>query len=382
MQPSSGVCDTATSGNGAGQAVDLSQIAAACSALLSAVQAVQNQNSHFPSPPVGSSTLLVDLANSFMESKVQAVRSDNYLRVLLGQVRHFVTGRESRSVYSITSAEIEHWLHSRKWAPKTKRGHLLTLRNLFNWAVARQLLAVNPALAVDMPAAVERLPVVLTPPQVRQLLESALVSDPSACRCLAVRFFAGLRTSEAVNLEEKEILPGFVEVTAAKAKTRRRRLVRILPVLRAWLAVTAAAGGRLPLPQFNNRLAAVVKLGGVPWAPGAARHSFASYHLARFRSSASTALECGHTEAILFSNYREIVTPAAARAFFGLFPGGKIGHRGTEAPRPENGDEMTPAVLKSPLISNPSASVLAKNGKRAGRLRVSLLLPGRGRRSY
>jgi integrase len=66
-------------------------------------------------------------------------------------------------------------------------------------------------------------------------------------RCLAVRYFAGLRTSEAVALAEAEIKEGFIEVTARKAKTRRRRLVEIQPVLRAWLDL----GGVLPLQRIR-----------------------------------------------------------------------------------------------------------------------------------
>ena len=169
-----------------------------------------------------------------------------------------------------------------------------------------------------MPATEPLPPGLHTPAEVRRVLATAAQHDLNACRCLAVRYFAGLRTSEAVALEEKEIKTeaGFIEVTAAKAKTRRRRLVVITPALRAWLAL----GGELPLKQVNNRLRRIVALAGVPWPANVTRHSFCSYHLAEFGNAGKTALEAGHSEAMLFAHYREVVTPAAAAEFWAIRP--------------------------------------------------------------
>lgn len=50
------------------------------------------------------------------------------------------------------------------------------------------------------------------------------------------------------------------------------------------------------------------------------RHSFVSYHLAAFGSASKTANEAGHSEAMLFRHYRELVTPAAAGEFWALRP--------------------------------------------------------------
>jgi integrase len=135
-------------------------------------------------------------------------------------------------------------------------------------------------------------------------------------RFLAVRYFAGLRASEAAALDEKEIGKRFIEVTAAKAKTRRRRLVTIQPNLRAWLAL----GGVLPLHQVNNRLRALTRQIGSPWPKNAPRHSFCTYHLAKWQNAGKTALEAGHTEQMLFQHYREIVTPEVADRFWNVLP--------------------------------------------------------------
>ena len=159
-------------------------------------------------------------------------------------------------------------------------------------------------------------PEIHSPSQVRHILETARRMDLNAMRCLAVKYFAGLRTSEATALEEKEIGERFIEVTAVKAKTRRRRLVTIQPALAAWLKF----GGELPFRQVNNRLRAVYAAAGIFCPRNVARHSFVSYHLAAFHSAGKTALEAGHTEAMLFAHYREIVTPDQAAEFWAIFP--------------------------------------------------------------
>jgi integrase len=152
-------------------------------------------------------------------------------------------------------------------------------------------------------------------------LEFARGYDLNICRALAVRYFAGLRSSEVAMLEEKEIHGEFIEVTAAKSKTRRRRLVTVQPVLAAWLDL----GGSLPVKGNKSNVwrdftAALARETGVPWHHNVTRHSFVSYHLARFQNAGKTALESGHSEQMLFAHYREVVTRPAAKDFWALFP--------------------------------------------------------------
>lgn len=298
----------------------LQAIEAAALQLLHAVRSagegrfVSQSIPHGNTPP--APVTVCDLFNEFLLSKARSGRSDNYTGLLLKELRSFATGREGRAVASITAAEIEDWLYGQEWSPRTQRGRLLTLRNVFSWAMARGELICNPALGVDVPTLENEPPAIHTPAAVRVILETARRVDVNVMRCLAVKYFAGLRTSEATALEETEIGKNFIEVTAAKSKTRRRRLVTIQPCLRAWLDL----GGVLPLKQVNNRLRAVVVAAGVPYPHNVARHSFVSYHLAKFQSAGKTALEAGHTEAMLFGHYREIVTPESADEYFGIFP--------------------------------------------------------------
>jgi integrase len=51
------------------------------------------------------------------------------------------------------------------------------------------------------------------------------------------------------------------------------------------------------------------------------RHSFASYHLARFNDAAALALELGHTSAqLVFQHYRQLVKPKQAERYWKITP--------------------------------------------------------------
>ena len=50
------------------------------------------------------------------------------------------------------------------------------------------------------------------------------------------------------------------------------------------------------------------------------RHSFASYRLADVQSAPQVSLETGHSVAILYRHYRELVMPDDAKQYFGIFP--------------------------------------------------------------
>jgi integrase/recombinase XerC len=269
-----------------------------------------------PAGPAGVS--VVETCNDLLVTKAKAGRTDKHLANLRRSMSWFCAGRAYQSLSAVTPADVEAWLDALPYAPKTRKNALNDVRSLFNFALRRGMIGFNPAAGVEAPRLTNAPPEVHTPEQTALVLETARRMDIDLCRCLAIRYFAGLRTSEAAALEEKEILleQGLIEVSAAKAKTRRRRLVTIEPNLRAWLAL----GGRLPLRDKNTRFWRLVKAAGVPWPHNAPRHSFCSYHLALYENAARTALQAGHSEEMLFRNYRALVTQEAARRFFALRP--------------------------------------------------------------
>ncbi|HEX5400470.1 MAG TPA: hypothetical protein VFY06_15590 [Verrucomicrobiae bacterium] len=276
-----------------------------------------------PPPPVAPRRNVLEVGNEFLVSKARIGKSVRYLLDLRTQWTIIFSGRMTRAVHTIATEDLEKWIGNGKVAPRTKRNRIRAAQALFNFARRRAYTSSNPADAVDLPDLEEKPVEIMPPADIATLLNIAREFDPNVMRLFAIQFFAGLRTSEAHRLEESEIGERYIEVKAAKCKTRRRRLVTISPTLRAWLDV----GGRLPVVDPWKWTRVVKRKAGVPFPTNAARHSFCSYHLAHFGNAAQTAIQAGHSETMLFRHYREMVTPEAAAEFWQIKPGKEDGEK-------------------------------------------------------
>jgi hypothetical protein len=260
------------------------------------------------------------LTREFLLAKARAGKSDRYLQALRNSLLKFARGRTATGLASVTVHDVEKWLADNQWQPRTQKGYRNDVRTMFNFAVRRGYCQRNPAAAVELPECDATCVSLHTPAEVRAVLEFARGHDVNVMRALAVRYFAGLRSAECDRIADDAIGEKYIEVSAEKSKTRRRRLVTIQPNLRAWLAL----GGGLPVRNTSQRWAgfsrALHKATGVTWPHNVTRHSFVSYHLAKFENAGKTALEAGHTEQMLFSNYRELVTTEAAEEFWAIYP--------------------------------------------------------------
>ena len=148
-------------------------------------------------------------------------------------------------------------------------------------------------------------------------MAAATSRDPGMIPYLALGLFAGVRPLEIERLTWDDVLDEYIEITAAKAKTRQRRLVSLSDNLKVWLAL----GGDLPIMNKRKRLARLLKIAQLTWQPDVMRHSFASYHLAFHQSADKTAFELGHRDSkMLFAHYRELVTKEAAQSYWDIRP--------------------------------------------------------------
>ena len=77
----------------------------------------------------------------------------------------------------------------------------------------------------------------------------------------------------------------------------------------------------MPPKNKRKRLAGIRRLAEVDWGHDIMRHTFASYHLARWCSPDQTAHELGHRDTnMLYRHYRELVTQLDAREFWSIRP--------------------------------------------------------------
>jgi len=259
-----------------------------------------------------------EVVNEFLNAKARQQRSDPHLKHMLASLENFARSHCRIAFDQVKGVDVEKWLSSNGWSLTTRRHYLGDVSGLYNWAIKHGYTDRNPAKAVDLPGQTKfKPPTVHTPEQVKVVLETARRYNLDVCRQLAIRYFAGVRTSEAFLMREDHLKldQDLIEVPAANAKTRRRRLITLQPNLRAWLDL----GGELrPLGHVTVR--STVRLSKVPWSANVTRHSFVSYHVAKFHSASKTALEAGNSEQMVFAHYRALVTPTAAAEFWAIVP--------------------------------------------------------------
>jgi len=95
-------------------------------------------------------------------------------------------------------------------------------------------------------------------------------------------------------------------------------------LLKEWLAIPLPSPRQGPAVQYGNRnlpkrLRRLAAVAGVTWSHDVLRHTFVSY-ATEIHGARVTAALAGHTEQILFSNYRQVVSADAAKAFWNLTP--------------------------------------------------------------
>ncbi len=282
-----------------------------------------------------------DLVDRFMQAKRREKKSVRYLNDLRVRLDRFAGDFALRNVGEITPEEISTWLAGLNVAPTTLGNFRRILVVMFNYAVANSFAPSNPAAKAIKPAESDSEIGILTPGETAGLLQTM---RPELRPLAAIGFFAGVREAELFRIDWRDIdfEGGHIEIKPAKAKSSRRRLIRIRPNLRAWLEPQRKLSGPLsPYPERRTREMMHVdrrafgfgtpgteteqeKAAGVTlrdWPSNAARHSFASYALAAEQDSSRIALEMGHNStAILFQHYRELVRPKVAEAYWKIFP--------------------------------------------------------------
>lgn len=264
---------------------------------------------------------------ALIQSKRAAGRSKDYLATLAINLGKLSSTFGARPISSISTPEVEAFLAKINLAPSTKNTIRRDCVTLWTHALKAGWVAENAAEKTDMVTAIESTPGIFTPAQAASLL-SASSGDLLAFHSIGL--FAGLRVAEIHKLDwqDVDLGSGFIHVTAAKSKTRSRRLVPILKNLRAWIQPIAKISGPIVEKNFRRRqLATRIAAGITVWPDNVMRHSFVSYRLAATGNAAQTALESGHDQAVLFRHYRELVKPKDAKRYWELLPESELATR-------------------------------------------------------
>ena len=273
-----------------------------------------------------------DVYAEFIQQRTKAGLSDRYLEDLRYRLGTFSKGFVCE-VNQITLAQVELWLDALGLSARSHNNHLRALNTFFNFAKVRKYLSkdFDPLEGIMRKKEMAGRVPVFTAKELALLLDNASKKHPDYLACLVLGAFAGFRQSEIVRLswEDIERRPSYVEAEASETKTQRRRLVEIKPVLAKWLAVCPRQSPQVwphSRHYLNEVRAENAEQAKVKWQKNGLRHTWVSCRLAETNDANKVSVEAGNSPAMLFSNYRELMTPEEASAWFSVEPpgGGKV----------------------------------------------------------
>jgi integrase len=264
------------------------------------------------------------LIDDYLAVQKRLKRSQPHIKDLQQRLGRFKEDFGELPLRTITTKELETWLHALKLSAQSINNFRSRLAALFAYAEKRGYIDKNPVSVIDKIKLVDEAPEIFTPGQLQNLLQKA---PADLLPTIALGAFAGLRTAEILRLEWQDIdlKRNFINVSATKSKTAKRRLIPIAPNLADWLRPYAHRSGRIyPFSHrwyhFNiDELRKAVEL--ADWPNNGLRHSFASYHLGKHQDAARLALEMGHTTPrMIFDHYREVVSPEESERYWNIRP--------------------------------------------------------------
>jgi integrase len=264
-----------------------------------------------------------EAADLFIASREASGVSQTYVKGLRCYFRSLKEQIGPCLVADVTTQQLDRVLQSISVGVVTKNNVRRTLVTLFKWARDQGYLQADRKTAAEKTMTFNEpgdAPAIFTPDELKRIIA---VCPENLLPHIVIGAFAGIRSAEIARLEWADVLweQGYIEIKARKAKTKARRLVPLLPNLRAWLEPYRGRTGLVcHLPNTPVRLNYLGEKAGFGWRQNALRHSYASYRLAQVQDAAKVALEMGNSPEKLFRHYRELVTASAAAEWFRSYP--------------------------------------------------------------
>lgn len=236
--------------------------------------------------------------------------------------RLFLATFGGHSLTEVTAKELDNWLNSTFSTPGYRANIIRTLRPAFSYAVRQEMIPASPFSKLETVRTRPRQGIdIFTPDEARRLLTAA----PSDClMAYALLLFSGIRPIELTRLRWGDIKDGFIHIRPEIAKTAQVRNIEIEPNLAAFIAASGHHSPNAPIIPTNwkRKNQATRRAAGLAHRQDTARHSYATYYLARYKDANTLKSNMGHSRSsdILFAHYRAAATPVEADAYWSLTP--------------------------------------------------------------
>jgi integrase len=266
-----------------------------------------------------------------IELRRQANASEAYLADLRCRSGRFISAFPGHPA-TVTTADCQRYLDGLEGASGTRSVHRQILWRLFAHCESRGYIprGTNPVAATQTFNRKRAEPIeIWTPQEMRKLLS---VAETDFVPVLAIGAFAGLRTSEILSLDWRDVRlkERVIKVVHRKARCAGTRLAPIPDNLFAWLSALAKKTGPVwprgvewkererTMTAAQNATADAARL--LPWRRNGLRHAFCSYRVAATQDVPRTALEAGNSVSTIFAHYRALAAEAEGKGWFAIMP--------------------------------------------------------------
>ncbi len=267
-----------------------------------------------------------ELIDEYLKQVAADGRSGYHLRDLRLRLGKF-SKAFSKEISALTSEEINQWLQELGTSLRTRKNYRETVRSFFHHLQRKGYLARGLPTAADDTSQVN-VPdsdiLILTVPELRTVLAAA---PEWMLPTLVLKVFSGIRTEELwrMHWENIDFTHGYIRLTGAITKTKQKRLVPILPNLKAWLHPYRKMKGRICARWKNSHTltdswSVFGQKLGVAMGENKLRHSYISYRVAQTADIPKVAGEAGNSVRVIQKNYLELVTPEQGNEWFSIVP--------------------------------------------------------------
>ncbi|VGO22320.1 tyrosine-type recombinase/integrase [Pontiella sulfatireligans] len=224
------------------------------------------------------------------------------------------------AVDAVTPKEIDSWLDQNRPKPTSRANHKVYIKAFFNWAISEEKLEINPVKKTRKVKRSKHIVSIYTPAEVEAVMMAAIkfgaehkdtrmdkngkpiAPEQSAIiPYLALGFFAGIRPNELhkrLRWKDFNFELGEIHVNAETSKTSSARIVHIEPNLAEYLIPCRKEDNEFIFPYSDSTLkrwrTKVFSNAQVETIQDGSRHSYGTYHLAKYESVDKTMREMGH----------------------------------------------------------------------------------------
>ena len=257
------------------------------------------------------------------------------LRDFRSRAKVFAKQFGAELIKNITALKIKQWLVGMKLSTRSNKNHLNIVSEILRSSMQRKYIGADPLADLTDDDRKElcghegeqQEPHILTLEQAEKLLLTA-VNNPKldllAYSTLAL--FCGIRSAELLKLKWEHVSEKYVIIPPGIAKKRKIRHVDLPDNAKAWLALCPRKTGPIvdaSYAAFGRRFFNFRKRAGFEnWENNYMRHSFGSFHFAKYGNALETARQMGHSQGddVLFTHYRQLATKEQGEAFFQIHP--------------------------------------------------------------